>query len=257
MNIQLSDLSLWGIILMVFTLCAALALLALNDRRIVMRVFRVFVFYVLSLSVVTLCMFGLYWSNSWWVNALWCLLMSVGVSYFILYKNRLPLSKMFLPVLMGVMVGLGFVLAVMHLTIPVRPALFVAAVTGIAAGLIQLSLSSGLKSYVASLRYTKSHYQYLQANGASRLETLLPSVRRGLRGSVIPLLNKMIAPIVIAPPVFMMALLLMGVAPVVACVLSLVLFLTAFASSILSLVVTLLLSYRSLFDHSGRLILES
>ena len=253
---QLSDFSLGGIILFLFMVCGALALIAVNDRRFMMRILRVFIFYAVSLFFVTLCLWGVYLIDRWWANALWAFLMALGVTYYLLHKSRLSIRKMFFPLLVGVVVGLGLVQAIMTMTIPYHGIALVAPVVGVAAGLMQISLTSGLKSYIASLRYTKSHYQYMQANGATNKETVMPSVKRGLRAAIIPLLNKMIAPVVIAPPVFMLGLLLTGLAPVPAAIITLGLLLSVFASCILSFAVVLLLSYRVLFDRSGRFILD-
>jgi len=110
-----------------------------------------------------------------------------------------------------------------------------------------MSVSEGLKAYLSSIRNTKSHYQYLMANGASNIEALMPSVCRGLRTASIAVLHEMILPVVVTPPAFLCGLLLMGASPLYAGVVTVSLVLSSLFSCLLAVVLSMLLMNKKVF----------
>lgn len=252
MNMQISDISLWGIAVTILMLCGIIGLFSVIDRKMMMRFFRVLVYMVLSLSLVALMVWGVFRLNSWWCDVLWVLLVVMGVAYFTLRKAHLQLKPFFLPLALSLLLGVGCGLGVMHLLVKVPHSVLIVAVLTAMTGQLITSVSQSLSTYVCSLRHTQEHYQYLLANGASHLEAILPSVRRSLRASALPSLRTMTAPLLLAPPLFFCGLLLGGASPAASAVVTFVLMLALLAVCVLTTLLTLVLVDRWLFDRSGR-----
>lgn len=252
MNMQISDISLWGIAVTILMLCGIMGLFSLIDRKMMTRFFRVLIYMGLSLSVVALIIWGVFRLNGWWYGPLWALLVVMGVAYFTIRKARLSLKPFFLPLTLSLLVGVGCGLGVMYLLVKVPHSVLLVAVLTAMCGQLITSVSQSLATYVSSLRHTQEHYQYLLANGASHLEAILPSVRRSLRASTLPSLRTMTAPLLLAPPMFFCGLLLGGASPAASAVVTFVLMLVLLAVSVLTTLLTLVLVDRSLFDASGR-----
>lgn len=93
---------------------------------------------------------------------------------------------------------------------------FVVAVVG-GAHVVQ-AVKRGWQTYLRSRQHTRDHYEYLLGNGASRLEAVMPSVRRSLRAVVVPVLQGWGWHCTSAPLLLLLGLLLAGASPLAAVV---------------------------------------
>ncbi len=198
----MSDISVWGILLAAVLVAASTALLWVVDHRVLGRLLR-----------VRLPRVG-------------------GV------LRRVPLCW-WLPgavaVALGSAVGAGcFVLAF-------GGSLFWPA-AGLLLVLLLMAVTSGVRTYRRSLRHTEAHRRYLLANGATRLESVIPSVRRALRSAVLPLALHRTSSMLLVLPVLFFALLLGGFSLAGAMVALLLLWLLALAVGVLATVLALWLS---------------
>ena len=108
--------------------------------------------------------------------------------------------------------------------------------------LLLMAVTSGVRTYRRSLRHTEAHRRYLLANGATRLESVIPSVRRALRSAVLPLALHRTSSMLLVLPVLFFALLLGGFSLAGAMVALLLLWLLALAVGVLATVLALWLS---------------
>ena len=102
---QISDISLWGILATVMLLLVILALFSIVDRKLVTRMSRVSVYFILSLVFVAALMWGILKLNLWWVDMIWAVLLILSVAYLSLRKAHLPLRPFFLPLSLSLFLG--------------------------------------------------------------------------------------------------------------------------------------------------------
>lgn len=102
--------------------------------------------------------------------------------------------------------------------------------------------------YLRSLKHTEAHRRYLMANGATHLESLVPSVRRSLRAAFLPMMCQRSSHMPLAMLVLFCALLLCGAKVTAALVITLMTWAAAIAASVLSIILTVCLADRQLFD---------
>ena len=93
--------------------------------------------------------------------------------------------------------------------------------------------------YLRSLKHTKSHRRYLLANGATHLESIVPSVRRSLRAAFLPLLWQRSSHMPLAMGLLFCILILFGATITAAIVITLMIWGAAIAASILAIVLAL------------------
>ena len=160
---------------------------------------------------------------------------------------RLPFPLL-LVLFLAVLVGSGILAGCLVLSLPCR--VFVPVVLVLLVSQL-LTVPSAFRTYLRSLRHTQSHIRYLQANGATHLEALMPSVRRALRAAVLPLC--MGRPLAGALLLLFLGL-LMGDATLAAALLTTVLIWAAMlAASVLSSMLLMWMADRLLFDKQGNL----
>ena len=174
-------------------LSAALAVLWVADRR----QFRIILTRCGS-AAVQLCAVGCYVSlllscHSWWAYGLWLGAMGAVLGAVTVRRARLPWRRA-VPVAAAVVLTIAVVCAVLMLVMPIRLLLPVAAL--LAAGLYE-SAGLSLTAYIRSYNNPQAHRYYLLANGATLLESLMPSIRRALRVSVVPQLRRIALPVII------------------------------------------------------------
>lgn len=214
---QLSDISLWGLLLLIALTAGVLALFAFVNRSMMQRLLRVLTFLIINMVALGGMGWALCWLGQWWATALWGLLMTVGAGLLAAAKVRQPQKvqpwEAVLATLSGQTVATGSLLACFGKACSTELFIAIVLMTG-----VQLcrSLPPSLMAFIGSLRHTKAHILYLQANGASQLESLMPSVRRGLRAAVLPLLGDWVQPLVVTPPLLLCGLLLSGCQPLAA-----------------------------------------
>ena len=249
---QISDISFWGIVATVVLMLMVVGLFSIVDRRLMTRVLRVSAYFLLSLAVVAVLMWGLLRLNLWWVDMIWGVLLVLLVAYFTLRKAHLSLRPFYLPLSLSLLVGMGLGLGVMSLLMHFPRGIIILSVLSFLAAQVISSVSSAMKTYVSSLRHTQEHCQYLLANGATHVEAILPSVRRSLRASVMTPLRSMTGPLVLAPPLLFIGLLMGGVPVLSAVVIVLAFTFVGLSVGVLATLLTIVLVDRSLFDASGR-----
>ena len=101
--------------------------------------------------------------------------------------------------------------------------------------------------YQRSLKHTQAHRRYLMANGATHLESVVPSVRRSLRAAVLPMLWQRSSHMPLAMLVLFCTLLLFSTTITAALVLTLMTWAAAIAASVLAIVLTIWFADRLLF----------
>ena len=253
--ITLSVISSLGLALVLLLACAMLILFSVIDRRLLMRMMRVFVYYLGSMALVGVYVWGILALDRWWVALLGALLMTVATSYLTLLKARVDSRLFFLPVLCAQLLGMATMVGSMLLLLKTTPVMLITAVVAIASGQMMMSSSAALRTYVSSLWHTREHYLYLFSNGATHLEAVLPSVRRSLRASVIPLLQRFTSPVFVAPPLLFCGLLLAGMPPLESALLTVLLSVVVMSANFFVAVLILLFADRRVFDRSGKILL--
>lgn len=211
-------------------LCAALAFFWLADRRL----FRGLLVRCCS-AAAQLCGVGCYvWlllsCDSWWSYSLWLLGMGAVIGVVTVRRARLPWRRA-LPVAAAVVLTIVMVCAVLMLVLPVRLLLPVAAL--LAAGLYE-SMGFSLTAYMRSYGNTQAHRYYLLANGATLLESLMPSIRRALRVSVVPQLKRFALPVIITGTTLFWGMLMGGMAVKEALVATLLIWAAAFTATVMA-----------------------
>ena len=116
-----------------------------------------------------------------------------------------------------------------------------------------VSMGASMETYWRSLLRTQAHRRYLLANGATHVESLVPSVRRALRAALLPLLwHKPQA----APLAFLMlffGLLMGGVSIAAALVVVLLTWVATMVAAVVSTVAAIWLSDKLLFGKHEEL----
>jgi ABC-type iron transport system FetAB permease component len=206
----LSDISILGVVAVLILLSAAIGLFAVTDRRTMHRVLRVLGVYVAGILVLGGGCWLIWRTDAWWACAAWLVVMLLLACGWCLHLLRPGWQPLVLPVglslLAGSLVGGG------SLMLCLPKWCFVPVFGMVIAGLIT-SVTQTVQTYQRSLLHTEAHRQYLVANGASVLESLMPSVRRALRASVLSLLRTMASPLVVMMPMLFAGLLLGGASP--------------------------------------------
>ena len=105
--------------------------------------------------------------------------------------------------------------------------------------------------YLRSLKHTQTHRRYLMANGATHLESIIPSVRRSLRAAFLPMLWQRSSAMPLAMLVLFCSLLLFGTTIAAALVLTLMTWAAAIAAAVLAIVLTMYLADFKLFPKGN------
>lgn len=251
---QITDISSWGVVLIVALTAMVMGLLALVDRKTMQRLAKVLMFLACNMAVVALYAWAMCHWWHWWLGLLWVVLLSVSVAVLVASRVRQRWQRLLpalLPaVLAGMLVGWGSV----RLVWPHLPsAHLLLGMTALMACQLVASLTKALQAFVGSLHHAQSHYRYLLANGATHIEALMPSVRRSLRATLIPSFSAMSALLMVMPPILFCGLLLAGTAPVAAVVATVLVLLAQLVGSVAATLTMLCLLDRILFDKLGQL----
>lgn len=107
--------------------------------------------------------------------------------------------------------------------------------------------------YLRSLKHTQAHRRYLMANGATHLESLVPSVRRSLRAAFLPLLWQRSSAMPLAMLVFFCTLMLCGATIAAALAITLMTWAAAIAAAVLAIILTIWLADRLLFNKQDNI----
>lgn len=228
--LNLSQISLWGIIPLLLMLAASLVVFWLVDRRLFMTIVRIYGLAVVQLMIVGGYVWVLLRTDSWWAYGLWLVLLALAVGWRSAKLTRMPRSKA-LHVAVAVILSVGVTCGVLMISLPVRLMLPVAAV--LAAGIYE-SVDESLCAYQRSYDKTQPHRYYLLANGATLLESLLPSVRRALRTTVMPQLRRLAVPFIAIGAMLFWGMIMGGATAPAALVATLMLCTAAFVAAVMA-----------------------
>lgn len=163
-------------------------------------------------------------------------------------------AKLLLPVGVAVLVGGAAMAGCLALCLPCRTFWPVYGLMVI--GLL-LSVPRAMQTYHRSLKHTEAHRLYLIANGATHLESLVPSVRRAFRAALLPVAWRWSSPLVVAMPFLLLGLLIGGVTPAAALATTVLMWVAVVAASVLSSALAMWLADFFLFkkptEPSGKL----
>ena len=227
------ELNIWGVVLLVVLTVAAGALFWVTDRRTLRLVLRTGGLMMVQLLFVGGYVWGLMQLGRWWVDVVWLVLMALVTAQFVEYPKaaphvvRLARRSAFLAILLGsgVMAGVLMLCFRGHWFVPV---------VGLLMGQLLVATSYLLKANDSSLRHTVEHRHFLLANGGTRLEVLLPTIRRALLASLVPLMKRWASPLVVAMPVLFCGLLMGGMPVGMALVVTLLLALATFVATVIT-----------------------
>ncbi len=252
---KLTDFSLWALLTPVLLAGAVIVLFFFIDRKSMKQFLRVASYALLSMALIAAYMWGLAELNSW-KSTLFCgLFFSVGVSLLVLKNSKERNKRLFLPVALAVTIGFFATIGITQLLFTPNSPLVFPAMMGVLAAFMLPAVSAGLKTYIHSLRHTKSHYQYLLTNGANHFEAIMPCVKRALSATLLSILDRWASPLVFVLPMLLCGLLMAGVQPVTATLLVVILMVVALFSTMLTMCLVLLLADRLFFDRSGQILL--
>ena len=247
----INGISVWGVVLVIILFVASLGVFWFSDRKMFVRSLRALSSMSIQMILAAVYIWGVFRLDNWLVNILWLTIMSGIVAYIYTRRVRLPLQR-FWPVL-AVSVFCGSLLTGGCLLLCVQTSharqLFVP-VMAIFIGSLLTSGTLALSEYLICLRNTRSHRRYLQANGATHLESVIPCVRRSMRASLLPLFKFMSSPLIVAWPLLLCGMLMGGMPLGIAIVVTILVMMTTYAVTVLTDVMILWLSDRYLFDSN-------
>lgn len=110
--------------------------------------------------------------------------------------------------------------------------------------------------YLRSLKHTQVHRRYLMANGATHLESLVPSVRRSLRAAFLPMMWQRSSHMPLAMALLFCTLLLFGTTIAAALAITLMTWAAAIAAAVLAIVLTIWLADRLLFSKEDHVMVK-
>jgi len=238
---NLTDISFWSLALLLPLLGAALGLFWLIDRKMLRRMLRVMGIALGQMVLAGAYVWLLYKADRWWVDALWLVVMAAATAFFSVRRARLAWQQCLWPAAAGVALAAVIVSSVLLLSFSSR--LFVP-IAAIVMGHTMASQAKCLQTFTSSLRHTDSHRRYLLANGASVLEALMPSIRRAMRASLLPMLKRLDSPLAVVLPLLFCGMLMGGASAAAALVATLLLWAAAIVACVMACVATLWLYAR-------------
>lgn len=249
---NLADISIWGAILVLFLTAIAVAFFFIVDRRLTLMLVKALGIMAVQTIGVGLYMHLLYKADNWWLDLLWLALMSALVAYVALHRVHPSGLHLLIPVagaVLGGCVVAGGSLMLCFRAMPSRQLLL--PVAAVVLGILLTSTIGALRTYLASLRRTRDHRIYLLANGASHLESLIPSVRRALKASIVPLIGRLGIPVVVAMPMLFAGMLLGGVSPEAAAFSTVLVAAASIVATVVSAIMLFWLLDSYLFSKTG------
>lgn len=231
-----SDISFLGVSLLVVLLMASIVIYWLIDRKEMMRVLKVFGLMAGQMTVIGVIIWTVYKFNAWWANMLWIVVLITLATGWCLLKMRKTWKQMLMPIIAALTAGTLIGSGVMMLCLSGR---FFIPVTAVVVAHLVVAVKDTLQTYQRSLMHTEAHRQYMQANGASLLESLMPSVRRALRATIQPQLRTMAQPLLVTMPLLFVGMLLGGISPATAVFVMILLVMAAFVSTVVAAIVAL------------------
>lgn len=232
---------LLGILLTLVLMALTVALFILIDRREMLRLVKTFALMGTQVAVLGGSVWLVFKVDTWWVHLLWLVVMLLLALAWCLRETGRQWKRLLLPVaaamVAGILVGGGCLMLAL-------PWYCFVPVTGVLLAHLMVAVTQTIQTYERSLLHTEIHRRYLLANGATRLESLLPCVRRALRASVQPQLKTMAQPLIVAMPLLFAGMLLGGVSPADSVIAVLLVAAAAFVTTVVAAVVAIAVLFR-------------
>lgn len=250
--------SIWGMVVLMLIAAGAAWLLVKGDRKMWERYERSVLSTLLLTAVAGVAALAVCKVGRWWADMLWWLLL-VGVSALLVVR-RLRCSSLKLlgavalsMLLTSLTVGSVLLWAVSAGSQPLSHSFFVA-VTCVMVFHLFMTMRSGMQAYLFSLRHTVAHRQYLLANGATHLESLMPSIGRALRAALLPAVHRLSSPVLVSMPMLLAGMLVGDVPPLSALTFALLLVVACLSSTVIAMTAAMWLADRCLFDRHDQLL---
>lgn len=235
----MAEISIFGVVVVLLLLAVAVALFVVIDRQTVKRVLKVLGLTVVQMMAIGAVVWLVYKVNAWWGYVLWYVLMLVLSVCWCLYGFRSSWKRMLVPV--GAALLTGSLVAGGSVMLCLPSGTFVP-VFGVLMGCLKASVSQTLQTYIRCLLHTEAHRQYMLANGATRLESLMPSVRRSLRAALMPQMKTLAQPLLVVMPMLMAGMLLAGASAWISVTAVLLLTAATFVATVVAGVVALFIA---------------
>lgn len=249
------EISVWGCVLGMLLLAVPVVILnaqGLLPRRLWLCVLRMALFLAVPGALAWL----LVAVDSPWLNVVSALLYVAATTVVMLFRHRLPLPRLFLPVAAGMVAAVAVVCAwlllVLSVPSPFSTSRLLPVVALVAGGVAELE-GRALACYYAGLLHHGQLYQYLVGNGATRTEAIRYLVRRTLQKVAVSGASRLSLIVVATTPLVAWAFMLCGASVFTAFAFQAVLLAATFSASVLSVYVALLLAQRFLLDSTEQL----
>lgn len=212
--------------------------------------------------LVQLVLLGLYLQflfdlNNLWVNLLWLAVMLIVGASAILGKAKLPKRPLFVPVLLGLLLGLSpLLLLLLFALLKPTPSYSAQYLIPLAGMLLGNSLSGNivaLQRLFNALDEKNAEYQAYLALGANRLQATQGFVQSAMQQAFAPVLASMSTVGLVTLPGMMTGQILAGSDPMVAVKYQLLILIAIFVMLSISIATTLSLSVRITISQTGRI----
>lgn len=214
-----SEISLWGAIIVACLVVVAIIVLAFVDRQMLRRMLVIFGATVAQMAAVVAVVWLVYQTKAWWAYVLWFLLVLLLSICWCLYPFQSMWKKMLLPVGVSMLVGSIVVGGSAMLCLPIS---------------VFLTVYSALMACMtASMLQTMLNYQ--------RGMHEKPSIDKSWHESILPQVRSMAQPLVMVMPMLYAGMLLGGVSALVGLAVVLLLIAAAFVANVLAGMIALLL----------------
>ncbi|WP_163133967.1 ABC transporter permease [Agarivorans sp. Alg241-V36] len=211
---------------------------------------------------VQLILLGLYLQflfdlNNLWVNLLWLVVMLLVGASAILGKAKLPKKPLFVPVLLGLLLGLSpLLILLLFALLKPTPSYSAQYLIPLAGMLLGNSLSGNIvalqRLFNALHEKTAEYHAYL-ALGANRLQATQSFVQSAMQQAFAPVLASMSTVGLVTLPGMMTGQILAGSDPMVAVKYQLLILIAIFVMLSVSIATTLSLSVRIAISQTGRI----
>jgi len=221
--------------------------------------------FAVSRMTCQLVLVGLYLQflfelNSPLLTAVWLLVMLLVGASSILGSAKLPKKRLYLPVLIGLAVGLMPLLLLLLMVLlrpsPVYSAQYLIPLAGMLLGNSLSGNIVALTRLFTAFNDNKGQYDGALALGATPVQATMPFVQSALQQSLAPILASMTATGLVTLPGMMTGQILGGTDPMVAIKYQLVILVAIFVMLSVSVVTTLVLATRYAINRSGRILIE-
>jgi len=208
---------------------------------------------IVQLSLVGLYLEYIFDLNSILVNIAWAVLMILAAAYTIVERVELQLKYFFLPILIGIIVGIivnGSVFAFLLVgSDSFFDARYIIPIMGMLIGNSLNSAIIGVRSFFKKLSSDIERYRYYLMCGATRNEALFQFISEAMQDAFSPTIASTATIGLIWLPGMMTGQILGGSYPITAIKFQIMIIITIFVGSVITLFISLNLSKRFVFDE--------